>query len=57
MAECELCVCMCMCVCVWAQLVSQYTSAPVSESPFGLKFGQRSLSCLQLYVPSQYFDE
>lgn len=46
--------------CVWAQLVSQYASAPVSEFPFGLEFGQRSPSCLQFDASpaltlSQYF--
>ena len=46
--------------CVWAQLVSQYASAPVSNFPSGLEFGQRLRSCFQLDVSlapalSQYF--
>ena len=33
--------------CVWAQLVTQYPSAPMSEFLFGVGFGQRSSSCPQ----------
>lgn len=40
--------------CVWAQLVSQDTSAPVSEIPFSLEFSQGSLPRRQLPVLSQY---